>query len=166
MGIYILYAILIIASVQDWRKMLIPNALTVSGTIIGIGVATYENGFEGFKTSFISMLIILAALFVIWAITSVLGAKIMGAGDVKLYAMIGSFIGWNETVDVIYYSIILGGLLMFLIVKPKRVLELFKDVFYFFHYLVPLRSGESVKKMSFAFPIFLTILLINFGFIK
>jgi prepilin peptidase CpaA len=88
----------------DLRFYKIPNLLIVIGISIGIAYSCYMNGWTGVLDSLIGIgipIILLMALHIF---------RMLGAGDIKLFAVIGGIIGcsvWN----VILYSFIVGGLL-------------------------------------------------------
>ncbi|SFH93349.1 prepilin peptidase CpaA [Collimonas sp. OK307] len=104
--ICVLFILLIIAAVSDCRTYKIPNWLTASGTLFGLIYSTAAAaslpagllwGFEGMLLGFCMMLPLYAI-------------KAMGAGDVKLMAMVGAFLGVPYIVFAVIATFIAGGL--------------------------------------------------------
>ena len=98
-----LMAVLVTAAVTDLRSYRIPNWLTVSAMACGLISHTVIDGQHGFVTSLEGLAVGLA-LFLIFYITGG-----MGAGDVKLMAAVGSFLG---PIGVLYagvMTLLLGG---------------------------------------------------------
>jgi prepilin peptidase CpaA len=104
--IAILFVLLIIAAVSDWRSYRIPNWLTFGGMAFGL---LYNAASPAFlHTGFLWALGGLALGFVMMLPMYLL--KTMGAGDVKLMAMIGAFLGAPDTFHAALSSFLVGGL--------------------------------------------------------
>jgi prepilin peptidase CpaA len=98
-------AIAAIACVFDLKASRIPNALTFGAALFALlfhAFAPQGNGI-GFATG--GLFAGLAVFFPIFA----LGA--MGAGDVKLMAALGAWLGWQPVILVALYGSIAGGVL-------------------------------------------------------
>ncbi len=87
----VLLTVLIAAAVIDIRRHRLPNVLTVSAAVLGIilqgglhGWSGFLNGLAGFCTGLFLLLPFYAAQW-------------MGAGDVKLMAAVGAFLGWPDS---------------------------------------------------------------------
>ena len=100
-------ALLVVAAIAvftDVRERRIPNWLTVSGVAIGLTVSAMELG--GFPVlAFLGVVVALAIGFPMFA----LGA--FGAGDAKLFAAVGAFVGPAGLLPVVLYGGVAGGLL-------------------------------------------------------
>ncbi|QNK65789.1 prepilin peptidase [Variovorax sp. PAMC26660] len=101
-----LVALLGVAAVSDWRSYRIPNWLTFGGAFFALVYGTLAartpsagalSVFGGLGVGFIAMLPFYA-----------LG--LMGAGDVKLMAMAGAFIGPQQTLVAVLFTFIAGGM--------------------------------------------------------
>jgi len=124
----VLLALLLLAGVMDYRTHRIPNLLVLGGLAFGL---TY-NGFYppvhgaaswwGFAGAGLGLL----ALLPLYAL------GIMGAGDVKLMAMVGAFIGPAPLLQVVLYTLISGGLLALTLVlvrgRARRVWRNLRDL--------------------------------------
>jgi Flp pilus assembly protein protease CpaA len=94
--------ILVTAAVTDLRWRRIPNWLTLPALPVGlIAQAVYG---EGFLQGLLGALGGFAALFVLFAI----GAG--GGGDVKLFTVVGSFVGFHNLGVVFVLVAIIGGI--------------------------------------------------------
>ncbi|MGA6826338.1 A24 family peptidase [Nitrospira sp. NS4] len=102
---YLLLVLLGVAAVTDLRTYTIPNWLTGPAVLAGITLHTVTTQFTGLVFSLEG-----AALgFGLFVILYVCGW--MGAGDVKLYAAVGSFLGPAQTISAAIGIAIVGGLL-------------------------------------------------------
>ena len=104
----VLFALLISAAVIDSKSGRIPNWLVFSGALY----AVLYNGFFPLYPRDIGILFALGGLAV--GLTAFLPAyvfRIMGAGDVKLVAMVGAFLGPWSTVGAVLSTLIAGGIL-------------------------------------------------------
>lgn len=116
----ILLGLLVIASLSDYATYKIPNWLTVSGMLFGLSynsvIPFSSNPHHAFLWAAGGLLIGLFTMLPFYAM------KIMGAGDVKLMAMVGAFLGVTDTVYVILFSFITGGIAAFGFALANRVL--------------------------------------------
>ena len=94
--------ILVTAAVTDLRWRRIPNWLTLPALPVGL-IAQAAYG-EGFLQGLLGALGGFAALFVLFAI----GAG--GGGDVKLFTVVGSFVGFHNLGVVFVLVAIIGGI--------------------------------------------------------
>ena len=104
----LLCLILGVAIVSDLRCRKIPNWLTGPAILLGIGIQTVMNGWEGLLFSLEGMALGLGLFLILY----VFGW--MGAGDVKLYAAVGSCLGPLQTVSAAVLIALAGGLMVIL----------------------------------------------------
>ena len=97
-------AMLSVATVTDLRERRIPNSVTVPGAAAAILLAAVDLG-EVPAGALLGLGAALAVGFPAFA----LGA--FGAGDAKLLAAVGAFVGVGGLVSVVLYSGVAGGLL-------------------------------------------------------
>ena len=107
----------LIATVVDMRTRRIPNALT--GTMASVGVALAAVGLSGLSVG-ASLLGLVVGLSVMLP-GHVLGAT--GAGDVKLMAAVGAFLGPALAVKAFLFTAIAGGLLAVIVSLHRRRLS-------------------------------------------
>lgn len=104
------------------NKVLMPFALL--GLMINLGVY----GMSGVRNSVIAALIPFLILFLLYAL------RTLGAGDVKLFCVIGILGGENFIINNMLYSFVASGILsLFIIIRRKNFIKRIK---YFFNYFV------------------------------
>lgn len=106
---YPLLAILGIAAVIDCRTYRIPNWLTGPAILAGITLNTVTMQFPGLVFSLEGAAVGLGVFVILYV------CGWMGAGDVKLFAAVGSFLGPAQTISAALVIALVGGLLAFLV---------------------------------------------------
>lgn len=100
-----LFALLLIAAVSDWRSYRIPNWLTLSGVMFGLAYNAFlpATSGHGLSSAFLGMLLCFAITLPLYLMHA------MGAGDVKLMAMVGAFLGASDAFPALASIFIAGG---------------------------------------------------------
>ena len=111
---------LVTATVTDIRNQRIYNWLTFPLIIAGFATHTVFGGFAGLKFSAYGF----ALGFVAMAIPYFMG--VMGAGDVKLMAGIGAWLGVEATATAFLFTCIAGGVYALIVLATNR--EILKRV--------------------------------------
>jgi prepilin peptidase CpaA len=114
--------LLVVASVFDYRTRRIPNWLVLSGVLYGVVYnavlppTPHDNVLFPFLGLALGLLLFLPLYLL----------RAMGAGDVKLLAMVGAFLGPGDTFHAALATMIVGGVLAILLVliKGKALLML------------------------------------------
>jgi prepilin peptidase CpaA len=104
------------ASITDLFSFRIPNWVTYPTLAIGISYFSIAKGSEGFLFSLAGA----GAGFSLLILPYMIGGT--GAGDVKLMAAIGSFLGVHGIIIVFFLSCILGGAYALFLLASKRLL--------------------------------------------
>jgi prepilin peptidase CpaA len=112
--IWLLSAILIAAAVIDGWILKVPNWLTFPLVLAGWAAGAYCGGAGGLGWSIAGTLVGLGLLLPAYAIGG------MGAGDVKLMAGIGAWIGATATFYAFCVSSVVGGLIAVAMVLYRR----------------------------------------------
>lgn len=131
----ILFIFLIIASYYDMRFQRLPNWLNVTGMLVGMVYHLIVYQINGFLNSVLGLLIAGTIMLVLYIF------KALGAGDVKLFAAIGSITGILFSLYAIMYTIVFAGIIALIIL-------LFTKTFLINITLALLHIKESMKKKS------------------
>ncbi len=93
------------AVITDLRARIIPNILVLAGALTGILLAGLHPDGIGFLRALGGLALGLAILLPLYLL------RAMGAGDVKLMAMTGAFIGPAAIVEAVLWVMLAGGAL-------------------------------------------------------
>lgn len=98
----LLLLLLFLAALADLKTDRIPNGFIVFGIIIGISGSLWLD--SDIRQTAVSMLLAFLLLYPLFKI----GA--LGAGDVKVFMMIGSFVEVKELLMILIFSFVIGAL--------------------------------------------------------
>lgn len=98
-----LLAILIAASASDLHAHRIPNLVTLGGAGLALSMAVVISGPYGLLTAFVGMAVGLIAFLPLYLKGG------MAAGDVKLMAAAGAYLGPAEAADAVALSLVAGA---------------------------------------------------------
>jgi prepilin peptidase CpaA len=101
----LLVPLAVVITYYDARYRRIPNAFVLATLVAGLSVNTIINGTQGALTSLGGCALAFALMFML----HIFGA--MGAGDVKLFAAIGSLVGTSLVVPTFLVVVLVGGAL-------------------------------------------------------
>lgn len=101
-------AVLLTAAVwTDLRCHRIPNVISLGGITLGLVFQTWLSGWSGLATGLGGMTVGLLMLLPFYVL------KGMGAGDVKLMATVGTFLGPTNVLLAVGLTLAVGGLIAF-----------------------------------------------------
>ncbi len=140
---WLLSVLLIVAAVIDGWILKVPNWLTFPLVLAGWTAGAYCGGFSGLAWSLAGTLVGLGLLLPAYAIGG------MGAGDVKLMAGIGAWIGVTATFYAFCVSAVVGGLIAVAMVVLRRrwqhhVLQFFQIV----DEILVIRNPEALSAIA------------------
>lgn len=117
-------AVTLFAAVTDVRRFKVPNKLTFPALLLGLVCSSLLGGFMGLGISFLGAVTGFAVLLVFYALGGV------GAGDVKLFTALGSWLGPRLTIEVFVASAIAAGIyaLVLVILQDGLGLAFFRFV--------------------------------------
>ena len=163
-----LLMILIAAVYTDYRQNRIPNWIIVFGLISGCFISYIYGGIGMLLEGLLGMVLPIVLLYPVFVIGG------MGAGDLKLFAVVGSYLGIKGITISFVSAFIVGATIS--LVKMLCFRNFKERIYYFFSYLSDLfiegkwqlyetskgqSSEESLEfpkhKIHFALPIFLGV---------
>lgn len=111
----VLMALLIAAAVIDWKTLRIPNWLTLGGIVTAfvVNAVAAASPWSGLGSATAGLAVGLLLLLPLWLV------RILGAGDVKLMAMVGAFVGPWAALNSTLYAAIAGGIVALLVALSK-----------------------------------------------
>jgi leader peptidase (prepilin peptidase) / N-methyltransferase len=101
-----LLAMLVALTAIDLERQILPDVITLPGIVFGL-VASAATGRVSVSGSLIGV-VVGGGVFLIIILASRGG---MGAGDMKLAAMLGAFLGWQVVLVSILMAVVVGGIL-------------------------------------------------------
>jgi len=111
LGYWAFLSWLLALSLIDLDTMTLPNPLTKSGLLLGLGFMGVSGGVRGLMAG------ILGAVVGIWILdmirlggSLVLGKTAMGGGDAKLAALMGAWLGWKYFLVAGFLACVVGSL--------------------------------------------------------
>ncbi len=134
---------LIVAALIDGYKLKVPNWLTFPMIISGWVFSTVSFGWEGLAWSLVGTAVGLALLLPAYAIGG------MGAGDVKLLAGVGAWVGGTITLYAFCVSAIVGGVIAVVMVVCRRGWQ--KHYYQFltiWNEMVTIRDPEKLSEIA------------------
>lgn len=105
LGLGMLWLTVACAGVMDLRTRRIPNLLVMAGAAVGILLQGVQAGVGGLLAAIFGLFVGLAILMPGYLM------GFTGAGDAKLMAAMGTFLGPLGILQVAFFSIIVGGLI-------------------------------------------------------
>jgi len=110
----ILIGVVLLAGAYDARYRKIPNWLSLSGLILGLGINILLSGWEGLGAAALGFglaMLIYTPLYLV---------RGMGAGDVKLMAAIGAIAGPHDWLGIFIATALVGGLVSLAAIAIKK----------------------------------------------
>lgn len=103
----------------DLEHHLLPDAITLPGIAVGLGASLFLP--PGLRDALIGMV---AGGGVLWGIAEAYyrysGEEGMGGGDVKMLAMVGAFLGWEQVLVTLVFSSVAGSLIGLVVIAITR----------------------------------------------
>jgi leader peptidase (prepilin peptidase)/N-methyltransferase len=110
---------LIVLFGTDLETQRLPNVVTLPGIVVGVAFAAVVP--PGVQSAAIGALFGGGLLGVVrWAWKRATGVDGMGLGDVKMLAMIGAFLGWQQVWAVVFLASIAGAVVGLLLTATRQ----------------------------------------------
>jgi len=139
-----LFATLLLGiAVTDARHYLIPDEYTIGGTVIGLALSLF-GGYRGLLDAVMGAALGFALLFVVGLVGRwMFKEEAMGGGDVKMMAMVGTFVGWKGVLLTIFLGALVGSIVFVPLTLRKKRLVPF-GVFLAVGAMVTYLAGDAV----------------------
>jgi leader peptidase (prepilin peptidase)/N-methyltransferase len=109
-------------AITDARHYIIPDEFTWGGLVLGL-LLSLGGGVPGFLQALLGAVVGFVLLWLVGQVGAwVFKEEAMGGGDVKMMAMVGSFVGWHGVLITVFAGAALGSLIFVpLSLKKKRL---------------------------------------------
>lgn len=104
-GYELVFLVLVPASLFDLRRYQIPNALHGAALMISLIGRLEAQGIRGFLPWFLGIIIPFILCYFFYR------CHMLGAGDSKLFSVVGSFIGGRQVLRIMAVSLIMGAVM-------------------------------------------------------
>jgi prepilin peptidase CpaA len=140
---WLVAAVLVVAAVIDGWKLRVPNWLTFPLILSGWIYSGIAYGWTGLGWSLLGTVVGLGLLLPAYAIGG------MGAGDVKLLAGVGAWVGCANTLYAFCLSAIIGGVIAVGMVLYRRAWRKHQDQFWtIWSEIATLRDPEQLSALA------------------
>jgi prepilin peptidase CpaA len=112
--VYLVSVVLIVAAWIDGKELRVPNWITFPMILAGLAFNTILFGWSGLGFGLLGMVVGLACLLPLYSVGG------MGAGDVKLLAGVGAWLGWKVTFYGFAISTVVGAVMAVVMVLYRR----------------------------------------------
>jgi leader peptidase (prepilin peptidase)/N-methyltransferase len=103
------FTLLLGIGVSDARAYIIPDEFSLGGIPLGLLAAGLLGGREGLVTALIGGAVGFGVLWLVgWLGSALLKQEAMGGGDIKMMAMVGTFVGWTGVALTIFLGALIG----------------------------------------------------------
>lgn len=93
----------------DLEHQILPNVITLPGILVGLAASLWLP--PGLTSAVIGVLVGGGSLWLLFEIWRWLrGVEALGMGDVKMLAMVGAFLGWEQVIATLVLSSVAGSL--------------------------------------------------------
>jgi len=93
----------------DLEHQILPNAITLPGILVGLVASLWLP--PGLRSALVGVLVGGGSLWLLFEIWKWLrGVEALGMGDVKMLAMVGAFLGWEQVIVTLVLSSVAGSL--------------------------------------------------------
>jgi prepilin peptidase CpaA len=127
-----LVCLLSLATYKDLTSYKIKNQLIYLGLFLGILFCTYENGWTGILLGISGAIVPIIILFPLFLF------KVLGAGDIKLFSIVGCFYGVTYVIHLIWIAFIIAAVI--------SVIHLIKHKNMFFRLQVLVNYIQTISK--------------------
>lgn len=134
---------LIVAAVIDGYQLKVPNWITFPMVFSGWALSALSFGWEGFLWSLVGTFVGLALLLPAYLVGG------MGAGDVKLLAGVGAWVGGTTTFYAFCVTAVVGGVIAIVMVLAQRAWKKHYQQFWtIYNELTTIRDTDKLSEIA------------------
>lgn len=135
-------AVLILAAWIDGRELRVPNWITFPMILSGLVYSTCVGGLSGLNAGFLGMCTGLLTLLPLYAVGG------MGAGDVKLMAGMGAWLGWQVTLVAFCVSVVVGAAMAVVLMFRKGVRHHYENLLLILSEWMVVRNPVELSRIA------------------
>ena len=158
----VLYVILIIAVIQDFKSLKVSNRLILTGLGLSLIFRFMTGGLQNLVWALPNIAFPVIVLYLFYLVHAI------GAGDIKLFSVIGGFISFKELTGCIVWAFFIGAVLS--LVKMLFDKNLKERLILGKSYVVSLLSGQimaypyktKTSLIHFSLPILLGLIAVQY----
>ncbi len=142
-----LLSLLLLGALVDYEDGWIPDRVSILAAIGYLPLAFLEGGWKLLLSGVLSGgAVLLALLAIVLVMEKIMKTEVMGGGDLKLFAVLGLYFGWQQGIFLVLVSCILGLAAMALSGRLKRRTETrFAPILYLSAWLTALVGGPVIE---------------------
>lgn len=154
------------AVLMDFLMEKVINSFICLGLLVGFVTCLQEEGIRGIPVYAAGVLIPCVLLLPLFYF------RMLGAGDIKVFAVLGGLTGSHGILFIMFGSFLLGAVLSLAFLISCGNLK--ERISYFFHYFYKyfvthqvqsyIQKGQKAENFHFTVPIFLSVMLYAGGF--
>lgn len=155
----VLLSVAVIAVILDFATGKVSNKLILIGLLLGLCLRFYQGGLNQVGNYLLGITVPFLALIVVFLIGGI------GAGDIKLFSVIGGFVGAKDVLVCIVAAIFIGAVISIIkILMNKNFFVCFSHIIQFFSGFYQTQKIQVFKKeksntIHFTLPILISVLL-------
>ena len=137
-GRELLLLVLLPASLFDLWRYKVPNALITAALVISLVRHFDAQGFLGIYLWLTGTVVPFILTFIFYKV------RMLGASDVKIFSVVGSFVGVMTSLQIIVVSVFTGAVLA--VIKIYRRKNLRHRLNHFIHYIYGCKEDKKLKQ--------------------
>ncbi len=120
----LLLSLLLLGALVDMEDGWIPDRVSILAVVGYVPLSLLEGGWRLLLSGAASGAVVLLVLFaVVLVMEKIMKTEVMGGGDLKLFAVLGLYFGWQQGIFLVLVSCVLGLAAMALLGRLRRRTE-------------------------------------------